>query len=143
MPPLRAPTTRSVPEIVCAKLAFAPLRTFSTPSSRTTLTAIATTVSNEVDTLTPIPANPEIGYMTQRYFLLETILRSDITLTLRTSGDLVVELLTTTNQLIAAGVGTVSGLDLGAARYIVRVRPADGAALQQSTFDIDVDIRIP
>ena len=45
MVPLRAPTMRSVPEIVSAKLCRAPVRTFSTPSSSMTLTAMASTVS--------------------------------------------------------------------------------------------------
>ena len=44
-PPLRAPTIRSVPEIVSAKLSRAPYRTFSTPRRSATLTAIASTVS--------------------------------------------------------------------------------------------------
>ncbi len=45
MAPLRAPTTRSVPEMVSAKLWRAPVLTFSTPSSSMTLTAMASTVS--------------------------------------------------------------------------------------------------
>ena len=48
MLPLRAPTMRSVPEIVSAKLWRAPVRTFSTPSSSMTLTAMASTVSMAV-----------------------------------------------------------------------------------------------
>ncbi len=39
--PLRAPTIRSVPAMVLAKLAFAWVRTFSTPISRATLRAMA------------------------------------------------------------------------------------------------------
>ena len=48
MAPLRAPTIRSVPEIVSAKLWRAPVRTFSTPSSSITENAIASTVSEAV-----------------------------------------------------------------------------------------------
>src|SRR5690606_1715293 len=46
--PLRAPTIRSVPEIVLAKLARASVRTRSTPSSSATLTAIENAVSSAV-----------------------------------------------------------------------------------------------
>ena len=49
MPPVRAPTMRSVPEMVSAKLCRAPVRTFSTPSSSVTLTAIASTVRHAVN----------------------------------------------------------------------------------------------
>ena len=48
MLPLRAPTMRSVPEMVSAKLCRAPVRTFSTPSSSMTLKAMASTVSDAV-----------------------------------------------------------------------------------------------
>ena len=48
MAPLRAPTMRSVPEIVLANAPRASRRTFSTPSSIATLSAIASRVSPAV-----------------------------------------------------------------------------------------------
>src|SRR5271166_2930302 len=46
--PLRAPTIRSVPEIVSAKLWRAPVRTFSTPRSNITLRAMEKIVRSAV-----------------------------------------------------------------------------------------------
>lgn len=103
----------------------------------------AKTLSGEVDTLNPDPVNLEIGDGTQRYFLFETIVTSDIEITLRTTGNLVVELLRLNNQVVADGTGTILAPGLSAARYIVRVRPADGAAPQVAPFEFDIDIREP
>ncbi|MHC4848275.1 MAG: hypothetical protein ACYTEG_07460 [Planctomycetota bacterium] len=100
-------------------------------------------LSDEVDTLTPVPVNLEIGDETQRYFVFETVLTADISITLNTSGNLVVELLRSNNQPIEAGTGTIVALGQGAARFIVRVRPADGAAPEVADFDLDVDIQLP
>jgi hypothetical protein len=99
------------------------------------------TIGGEVDTLTPVPSNLDIGHETQRYFLLETIVTSNIEVTLRTDGELVVELLRVTNQTIESGTGTILAPEQSAARYIVRVRPADGADPQIAPFELDVDIR--
>jgi hypothetical protein len=101
------------------------------------------TVSGEVDTVNPDPLNLEIGDQTQRYFIFETILAADITLTLQTDGDLIVELLRANNTVIASGTGTVEAPGVGSARLVIRVRPADGAAPQVSSFDVDVDIQLP
>src|SRR5580700_10460088 len=46
--PLRAPTIRSTPETVFAKLSRAAVRSFCTPSSNATLMAIAEMVSSAV-----------------------------------------------------------------------------------------------
>jgi len=99
------------------------------------------TFAGTIDTLAPDTS--EIGHDAQRYFLLETIVTSDIEVTLRTPGDLVVEILRANNQPVVSGAGTILADDEPAARYIVRVRPAAGAAPQLAPFEIDVDIRDP
>ena len=101
------------------------------------------TITDTVDTLTPDPVNFEIGEQTQRYFTIGMLLTSDLRLELDTPGDLIVELLTQTNAVIASGPSPLIVPDLPGTRYIVRVRPADEAAPQLSVFDLKIEVTDP
>ena len=101
------------------------------------------TLMDTVDTLTPSPVNFEIGQETQRYFTIGLLLTSDLRLELETDGDLVIDLLTQTNAVVASGPSPLVVPNLPGTRYIVRVRPADEAAPQLSEFDLKVEVNDP
>jgi len=101
------------------------------------------TLIDTVDTLTPDPVNLEIGEHTQRYFTIGLILTSNLRLELDTPGDLVIDLLRQNNSVVASGPSPLIVPDLPGTRYIVRVRPADGALPQLTEFDLKVEVTDP
>jgi hypothetical protein len=101
------------------------------------------TVSDTVDTINPDPVNLEIGDQTQRYFIIDLLIGADMTLTLTTTGDLTIDLLTQTNAVLATGGPELVVPDLAGLRYVIRVRPADGASPQVADFDLKVELTAP
>jgi hypothetical protein len=101
------------------------------------------TVSDTVDTLNPDPVNLEIGDQTQRYFIIDLLIGADMTLTLTTTGNLTIDLLTQTNAVLATGGPELVVPDLAGLRYVIRVRPADGASPQVADFDLKVELTAP
>jgi len=101
------------------------------------------TLADTVDTLNPDPINLEIGEETQRYFILELASPANLTATLDTTGDLIVEILDLNNNPIAAGSPEATATGLAAGRYIVRARPSTGATAQVAPFDLTVDVTTP
>jgi len=101
------------------------------------------TVSDKVDTVNPVPVNLEIGLETQRYFMVDITETGDLTATLTTAGDLVVDILDLNNNVQASGPSPQTATDLATLRYIIRVRPAAGAAPQEAPFDLRIELKAP
>ena len=99
------------------------------------------TLLDRIDTLTPTPVNLEVGELSQRYFIIDLLFRSDLTATLTTAGDMVIDVLTLQNQLIATGPSPLTASNLPPLQYIVRVRPASNP--QNELFDLRIQITAP
>ncbi len=96
------------------------------------------TVSDTIDTLNPDPINLEIGEMTQRYFIIDLLFPSDITVTLTTTGNLELDILDLNNMLIATGTSPLTASGLAPRKYILRVRSASDP--QEAPFDLRLQV---
>jgi len=99
------------------------------------------TLTDLVDTLNPVPLNPEIGLLSQRYFLVDLSADADLAATVTTGGSLLVDILDLANTLLATGTSVADAQNLPAGRYIVRVRSASDP--QSAPFDLRLDVTGP
>ena len=96
------------------------------------------TVADTLDTLNPDPINLEIGELTQRYFIIDLLFLSDITVALTTTGNLELDILDLNNTLIATGTSPLSAAGLAPRKYIIRVRSASDP--QEAPFDLRLQV---
>ena len=96
------------------------------------------TVSDMVDTLTPDPVNLEIGEMSQRYFIVDLLFRSDLTASLTTTGGLELDILDLRNNVLATGPSPLTATGLEPRKYIIRVRSTTDP--QVAAFDLRVEV---
>lgn len=88
-----------------------------------------------------MPLNEEIGLLSQRYFLIDLVATANLTATLTTAGDLLVDICDLENNVLATGPSPVTALALPTRRFIIRVRSAGPAQL--APFDLRVDLIAP
>lgn len=98
------------------------------------------TISDRLDTQTPTdPINVELGFHSQRYYLIDVVRDFNVTVTLsNTTGDLEVDILDLNNVLLATGVGSATATGLPAKSYIIRVRSVTNP--QIADYDMRVEV---
>lgn len=101
------------------------------------------TRTDSIDTQTPTTSSDTLNDRAARYFTFETVLNTNTTLTLTTTGDLAIDILTRTNQVLTTGTSPLVINGLLPNQYIVRVRAADGAAPQIAPFDLTINVQAP
>jgi len=101
------------------------------------------TVGDTVDTTLQGAETSDIADTAQRYFLLDLLIGANVGLELITTGDLVVDVLTQANALVASGPTPLGLVNLPGGGYILRVRAADGAEPQVSDFQLRVQVSDP
>ncbi len=99
------------------------------------------TLSDLVDTINPVPLNPDLGLFSQRYFHLKSGSEAHIRLTLTTSGSLRMELLDLSNEVLASGTSSILLTAAAPGEYVVRVL-GDGV-LQMAPFDLRLELLVP
>ena len=99
------------------------------------------TLSDLVDTINPVPLNPDLGLFSQRYFHLKSGSEAHIRLTLTTSGSLRMELLDLSNEVLASGTSSILLTAAAPGEYVVRVL-GDGV-LQIAPFDLRLELLVP
>jgi hypothetical protein len=99
------------------------------------------TLSDEVDSVNPVPLNVEIGEKSQRYFTFALATSADVTATVTSAASLRVEFLDLRNNVLASGTGSAVAQNLSAERFIVRVRSVSGPA--DAVFDLRLQTSAP
>jgi len=99
------------------------------------------TIIDKIDSQTPPgPINVELGLHTQRYYFLDILKKSNITITVVSPGDLEVDILTLNNAVMASGVGSATALGLGAGGYIVRIRSVTNPQIAEFDMRVKIDL---